>query len=161
VWHGECVATDEHPNLRRARFEALARDELVEPLRRYLVRRTDPETADRVLAETLLVCWDRFDQAPEPALPWAYGLAHRALPAAAPAPVAHPDDPVHETLARIDGADAEVLRLWAWEGLDPTGIGTVLATTPEEADARLRAARDAFDAELRRREGSGRTGEAS
>ena len=62
---------DEHPNVRRARFEALARDELVEPLRRFLLRRTDPATADDVLSETLLVCWRRFDDVPAPTLPWS------------------------------------------------------------------------------------------
>ena len=46
------------------RFEALAR-QLVDPLRRFLVRRTDPETADDVLADTLLVCWRRLDDVPD------------------------------------------------------------------------------------------------
>jgi RNA polymerase sigma-70 factor (ECF subfamily) len=38
---------------RRAGFEAVAQ-ELIEPLRRYLARRTDPATANDVLSETLL-----------------------------------------------------------------------------------------------------------
>jgi len=70
----------EHPNLRRARFEALARDELIEPLRRFLTRRADAATVDDVLSETLLVCWRRFDDLPETAaLPWAYGVARHCL----------------------------------------------------------------------------------
>ena len=48
---------------RRERFEALV-PALVDPLRRFLARRTDPATADDVLAETLLVCWRRLDDAP-------------------------------------------------------------------------------------------------
>ncbi len=63
---------------RRARFEALAPG-LVEPLRRFLARRTDAATADDVLADTLLVCWRRLDDVPEEALPWAYGVARHCL----------------------------------------------------------------------------------
>ena len=49
------------PETRRERFEAVAPG-LIEPLRRFLSRRTDPATADDVLADTLLVCWRRFDE---------------------------------------------------------------------------------------------------
>ena len=56
-----------------------ARGDVVEPLRRYLARRTDPDTADDVLADTLLVCWRRVDDVPDPALPWAYGVARKCL----------------------------------------------------------------------------------
>ena len=48
----------------RAHFEDVARG-ILEPLRRFLARRTDPATADDVLAETLLVCWRRYDELPE------------------------------------------------------------------------------------------------
>src|SRR5918993_2770289 len=63
---------------RRERFEALV-PALVDPLRRFLARRTDPTTADDVLAETLLVCWRRLDDLPEEPLPWAYGVARNCL----------------------------------------------------------------------------------
>ena len=63
---------------RRERFEAIA-PALVEPLRRYLARRTDPATADDVLAETLLVCWRRLDELPDDPLPWSYGVARNCL----------------------------------------------------------------------------------
>ena len=62
----------------RERFEALAA-EVVEPVRRFLARRTDRDTADEVLAETLLVCWRRLDQVPDNALPWVYGVARNCL----------------------------------------------------------------------------------
>ena len=58
----------------RERFEALA-GKVVEPVRRFLARRTDRDTADDVLAETLLVCWRRLDEVPDLALPWVYGVA--------------------------------------------------------------------------------------
>ena len=69
---------EEHPDDARERFERLAA-EVVEPVRRFLARRTDPDTADDVLAETLLVCWRRLDQVPEHALPWVYGVARNCL----------------------------------------------------------------------------------
>jgi RNA polymerase sigma-70 factor (ECF subfamily) len=67
-----------HPDDARERFEALAA-EVAEPVRRFLARRTDADTADDVLAETLLVCWRRLDQVPERALPWVYGVARNCL----------------------------------------------------------------------------------
>ena len=62
---------------RRARFEVIAR-ELVDPLRRFLVRRTDATTADDVLGDTLLVLWRRYDDLPDDVLPFAYGVARNA-----------------------------------------------------------------------------------
>ncbi|MGA8249021.1 MAG: sigma-70 family RNA polymerase sigma factor, partial [Nocardioides sp.] len=63
---------------RRDRFERVVR-ELLDPLRRFLARRTDPATADDVLADTLLVCWRRYDDLPEQPLPFAYGVARNCL----------------------------------------------------------------------------------
>ena len=70
----------EDDDARRARFEALAA-EVVEPVRRFLARRTDPDTADDVLADTLLVLWRRLDDVPagDEALPWTYAVARNAL----------------------------------------------------------------------------------
>ncbi len=155
---------------RRARFEALAREELVEPLRRFLARRTDPSTADDVLAETLLVCWRRLDEVPEPALPWAYGVARNCLANAQrsvrrqqrvaaklavvdpPREVADPggprDDSLHEALGRLRDEDAELLRLWAWEQLTPAEIATVLDVTPNAVSVRLHRAREKLRDEI-------------
>jgi RNA polymerase sigma-70 factor (ECF subfamily) len=167
LWHGGDVVTeeptDEHPNVRRARFAALARDELVDPLRRFLARRTDPETADDVLSETLLVCWRRFDELPEQALPWAYGVARHVLanaerssrrqqrvaarvasvdpPREVPDQAGPRDDVVLDALARLGEGDAELLRLWAWEQLGPAEIATVLGVTPNAVSLRLQRAR--------------------
>jgi len=55
---------------------------VLEPLRRYLARRTDPATADDVLGETLLVLWRRAGDIPvddADALPWAIGVARFQL----------------------------------------------------------------------------------
>jgi len=160
----------EHPNIRRARFETLVREELMEPLRRFLVRRTDPATADDVLAETLLVCWRRFDELPEQPVPWAYGVARNCLanaqrsvrrqervaakltvvdpPREREDPVGSRDDALHEALGRLRDADAELLRLWAWEQLSPAEIATVLDVTANAVSIRLHRAREKLREEV-------------
>lgn len=70
--------------MRRARFEGLAHL-VVEPLHRYLLRRTGADMVDDVLSETMLVLWRRLGDVPglgegsEPdpgdVLPWCYGVA--------------------------------------------------------------------------------------
>ena len=160
-------------DLRRERFEALA-PALVEPLRRFLARRTDAATADDVLAETLLVCWRRLDDVPEEALPWAYGVARNCLANAqrgvrrqerlaariavvdppadsAPGPGEGGDADLTEALAALRDDEAELLRLWAWEQLTASEIATVLDITPNAASIRLHRAREMLKEELVRR----------
>lgn len=162
---------------RRLRFETLAA-ELVEPLRRFLVRRTDPAAADDVLADTLLVCWRRLDDVPvDGALPWAYAVARRCLAnaergarrqrrvaariavvdppvAAAPRPGGARDEALSAALAALRTEDAELLRLWAWEQLTPAEIATVLDVTPNAVSIRLHRARGKLKDELRKIEGA-------
>lgn len=153
---------------RAARFEALAL-EVTDPLRRYLARRTDPATADDVLADSLLVLWRRLDDVPRDAsLPWAYAVARGCLAnaergrrrqqqvaarlAAQPAPgPGHPPayDALQEAWDRLRPEDAELLRLWAWEELTPAEIARVLDLTPNAAGLRLHRARERLRAQLR------------
>jgi RNA polymerase sigma-70 factor (ECF subfamily) len=156
---------------RRERFEALAA-EVVDPLRRYLVRRTDRDTAEDVLADTLLVCWRRLDEVPEPSLPWVYGVAKNCLanaergerrqrrvtariavvdppPEATPAPD-EPDERVSRALAAMREEEAELLRLWAFEQLGPSEIAQALEITPNAASIRLHRARQKFVEQLRK-----------
>jgi RNA polymerase sigma-70 factor (ECF subfamily) len=154
---------------RRARFEEVARD-AVEPLRRFLARRTDPATAEDALAETLLVLWRRYDELPEAVLPFAYGVARLSLanaersarrqrrvagkiatldpPREVPEPVG--DDRLAEAMAELPSGDAEVLRLWAWEQLTPSEIATVLEVTPNAASIRLHRAKEKLRESLRK-----------
>ncbi|MBO0844445.1 MAG: sigma-70 family RNA polymerase sigma factor [Nocardioides sp.] len=154
---------------RRSRFETVAREAL-EPLRRFLARRTDPTTADDVLADTLLVLWRRYGELPADVLPFAYGVARLCLanaqrgarrqrrvagriatldpPRATPEPVG--DDRLAVALDRIPSADAELLRLWAWEQLTPGEIATVLDISPNAASIRLYRAKEKLRAELRK-----------
>lgn len=171
------MSTDEREADRRARFEELAR-ELIDPLRRFLARRTDQATADDVLSDTLLVCWRRMDDVPDNALPWAYGVARNCLAnaqrgerrrerlVARISVVAPPDettatpdardDELLEALAALRPEDAELLRLWAWERLTPAEIATVLQITANAASIRLHRAREKLREELRKiQQGSG------
>ena len=155
---------------RRARFEQVAPG-LVEPLRRFLARRTDPATADDVLADTLLVCWRRIDQVPDDdLLPWAYGVARNCLanaergerrrrrlaarvarldpPAATTAAAAPDDDALTEALAALRADDAELLRLWAWEQLSPAEIAVVLGISANAASVRMHRARSRLREQL-------------
>jgi RNA polymerase sigma-70 factor (ECF subfamily) len=154
------------------RFEALAL-QLVEPLRRFLARRTDPATAEDVLADTLLVCWRRLADVPAEPLPWAYGVARNCLANALrsgrrqervaakvaavdpPREVAPAPEDVHEDLAEalaaLRGTDAELLRLWAWEQLGPDEIAQALEITPNAASVRLHRAKEKLRAELGKR----------
>lgn len=52
---------------------------VLEPVRRYLYRRTDAATADDVIGETLLVCWRRLDEVPDDPLPWAIVVARQCF----------------------------------------------------------------------------------
>ena len=142
----------------------LARQALA-PLRRYLARRTDSAALDDVLADTLLVMWRRLDDIPADApLPWCYGAARRCLANARRAegrrasllrrltaqPMLHPEplwgaaEPAHhflaEALNRLPDNDRDVLRLWAWEQLEPREMAVVLGITSNAASIRLHRA---------------------
>ena len=143
---------------RAAAFEALV-TETYDAMLRYLVRRTDPATADDVLGDALLVLWRRFDDVPADArLPWCLGVARGCLAnrvrgdlrrrrlterladeaRTASDPAADPD--LDAALAALPGKDRELLRLWAWEGLAPREIAVVLGITPNAASIRLHRA---------------------
>ena len=142
---------------RRLRFERVV-GQVYEPLQRFLLRRTDPATADDVLGDVLLVLWRRLDDVPagEP-LPWAYGVARGCLgnarrsaarqerlveriarerPAAGDG-----DDRLAGALEALPEADRELLRLWAWEQLPPREIAVVLGVSANAATIRLHRAK--------------------
>jgi RNA polymerase sigma-70 factor (ECF subfamily) len=142
---------------RQQRFTALAHD--VGPaLRRYVVRRTDPDSVDDILADTLLVLWRRLDDVPaDDPLPWCYGVARGCLANAhrasrrrdrltsrlsvVRADEAPDDTDLHEALGRLSEHERELLRLWAWEQLQPHEIAIVLGVTPNAVSIRLHRAR--------------------
>jgi RNA polymerase sigma-70 factor (ECF subfamily) len=143
---------------RRLRYEAVFR-EAYEPLQRYARRRTDPVTADDVVADTLLVVWRRLDDVPDGSvLPWCYGIARRCLANRRRGEVrqlnvvnrllgerpddAPPVDPVLEAaLDELDTDDREIVRLWAWEQLPPREIAVVLGISANAAAIRVHRAK--------------------
>lgn len=164
---------DAAPDSAQATFEEVV-GEVLEPVRKYLARRTDPTTAEDVLAEVLLVLWRRLEDIPESRLPWAYGIARHALANAArgarrqqrlaakiaatdpPSEVAVEDSPavdqVRTAVALLPERDAELLRLWAWEDLSTAEIAQVLAISTNAASIRLHRAREKLRTILRKQE---------
>lgn len=164
---------------RELRLRTLA-DRVVEPVRRYLARRCDAATADEVLNDVLVVCWRRLDEVPgEPAesIPWAIGVARNLLANAEraqrrrdrltakvialdPPPLAvldagdgEPTDDafaVRDALTRLRRDDAELLRLWAWDGLESPQLATVLGISANAAAIRLHRAKKRLADELRK-----------
>ncbi len=154
---------------RRQRFEAVAA-EVMEPVRRYLARRTDPATADDVLSEVLLVVWRRLDDVPDEVLPWTYGVARHCLanaerterrqgrvagkisvvdpPRETTDPSGPRDEVLHEALGTLTSADRELIALWAWEQLTPAEIATVLDVTPNAVSLRLLRAKTKLAEEI-------------
>lgn len=149
---------------RRQRFEAIA-EEVFEPLQRYLRRRALPADADDAMSEVLLTVWRRLDDAPDDLpLPWCYGIARRVLAnqrrgrhrhldlvqkmksqphlQVVPDPADGGADPeLEEALDKLSEDDQEVLRLWAWEQLEPREMAPVLGVSVNAATLRLSRAR--------------------
>lgn len=148
---------------RRERFERLA-EEVWLPLQRYLARRLPPADAEDVLGDVLVVLWRRLDDVPaEAVLPWCYGVARGCLANARRAearrlrlverleqvPPAGEDPDLADALRRLRPDERELLRLWAWEGLEPRDLAVVLGCSPGAAASRLSRARQALAASLR------------
>jgi RNA polymerase sigma-70 factor (ECF subfamily) len=152
---------DDRSLARRRRFEALAA-EVYEPIHRYARRRVDVHAVDDVVSETLLTLWRRLEDVPSQAgLPWAYGVARRHISnlrrnnqrhlrlvqraQSQPLPVQTADTPLDPeldvALAALGDADRELLRLWAWEQLEPSEIAPVLGLTSNAVSIRLHRAK--------------------
>ncbi len=155
---------------RRLRFELLVAD-VYDPLQRYLRRRLDADSVADALSETLLIAWRRLDDIPaEGPLPWCYGVARRVVanqvrsrrrhamlitrleaerpPVVEPAEATDPD--LEAALSTLSEGDREILRLWAWEGLDPREIAPILEVSVNAATLRLSRARKKLGSALER-----------
>jgi RNA polymerase sigma-70 factor (ECF subfamily) len=144
-----------------------------EPLQRYLRRRASAEDAEEALDDVLLAIWRRLPAVPSDALvPWSYGVARRVLanqrraagrrrrlverilsnswPAVVE--VAPGDDAVVGALSRMRESDRELLRLWAWERLEPREMAVVLDVSPNAVSARLSRAKKRLESELLRQD---------
>lgn len=156
---------------RQARFEALAA-EVFEPLQRYLLRRMNPDDAADAFSETLMVIWRRLEDVPSHnPLPWCYGVARKVasnhrrgrkrhlqlVERLQREPVTPPqeesaDPELEHALATLPDSDRELIRLWAWEGLEPRDIATVTGLTVNAATLRLSRARKKLAEKLTRQD---------
>lgn len=157
-------------------FEALFRQHGNQVLA-YASRRC-PAEADDVVAEVFAAAWKHRQTVPAEALPWLYrtaahqvmhshrGSSRRAALVSRSARMDEPDrnppDVADEVVAQLDrstvvgrvmaalpAADAEVLRLWAWEQLGTEEIAYVLVISNVAARVRLHRARRRAEALLR------------
>lgn len=147
----------------------------------YARRRLDSvEDAEDVVVEVFATAWRRRDDVPEEAaLPWLYATAANVIAhvirsearrtrlgtrLASVRPLRGDDDPAQSVVesesahaavaAAMDDlaeSDAELLRLWAWEGLAPTEIAAVLGCSPGTARTRMHRARARLREALTRR----------
>jgi RNA polymerase sigma-70 factor (ECF subfamily) len=157
---------------RQASFDRVIA-EVYEPLQRYLHRRCAPADFDDVFNDALLTVWRRLDDIPEDkVLPWAYGVARRSLansrrgtsrrlrlvdragsatgPAGPSLWESDREADLHTAIADLSETDREVVRLWAWEQLEPREIAHVLETTPNAISVRLARIRRRLESELTR-----------
>ena len=160
------------PDIERRRTFTTIVDEVYQPLQRYLRRRVSIDDADELLDDVLLTLWRRLPDVPEgAALPWCYGVARRTLANHRRAGRRHlnlvarlaAQPPLDETgagdypeladaLSRLPEADREVLRLWAWEQLEPREMAVVLNSTPNAASLRLSRAKKKLAAQIERQD---------
>lgn len=145
------------------RFEVLFHEH-ADAVLAYALRRSDPEMAQEVVAETFTVAWRRLADIPDPALPWLLGVARRALAnsrrsssrqrALALRLVQEPpdavDDPTGEVdtrlsaraaLALLPSAQREAIELVAWEGLTFAEAAELLGCSRSVFAVRLHRAR--------------------
>jgi RNA polymerase sigma factor (sigma-70 family) len=135
---------------------------------RYALRRTDPETARDVAAETFLIAWRRLDVVPtdrDRVTPWLYGVARRLVANSArsrrraenltarlqhesrDARVTDSAGAIAETsrlraaLATLSDTDQEALRLIGWEELDLAAAAVVMGCSRGTMAVRLHRAR--------------------
>jgi RNA polymerase sigma factor (sigma-70 family) len=156
---------------RERRFEALFRENYP-AVRAYALRRTSPDLAQDVVAETFLVAWRRLEDVPADALPWLYGVARRVLAnqrrgadrrqrledriaSAAPPTTSH--DPgasageaelLRLALGRLPEPSREALMLVAWQGLSGARAARAAGCSRATFAVRLHRARARLAAEV-------------
>ncbi len=137
----------------------------------YARRRLDSgEDAEDVVVEVFATAWRRREVVPDEALPWLYATAGNVIahvirsdsrrtrlgtrlatvrplhtteddPAQQVVDATAAHDVVSAALDDLSESDAELLRLWAWEQLEPAEIAEVLGCSPGTARTRMHRAR--------------------
>jgi RNA polymerase sigma-70 factor (ECF subfamily) len=131
----------------------------------FAARRVGPDAAPDVAAESFAVAWRKLSVIPEEpdTVPWLLGVARRVVAnehrsrrrrerlaakvaaTAQPGSRSEPDPGILDAFGRLPRRDREILRLAAWEGLDPRGLAVVLGCSPNAAAVRLHRARRRLD----------------
>jgi RNA polymerase sigma-70 factor, ECF subfamily len=147
----------------------------------YARRRLDrAEDAEDVVVEVFATAWRRRADLPAEPLPWLYATAAHVIahvirgdgrrsrlgaqlatvsalrpaePDHAPAVIdaVSAEQAVTAALADLSAQDAELLRLWAWEQLEPAEVAAVVGCSPGTARTRLHRARGRLREALARR----------
>ena len=180
----------DRPSEREAGFRAMY-DAHFSAVLGYALRRTGQQAdAADVTAETFLVAWRRYDDAPPgDGRPWLFGIARHVLAnhhrsgrrrdrlgarlrdalsspdgprqvTPDPAPGVAERDRVRRALTRIGPDDRELLMLVGWDGLTPTEAAAVIGLKPGTARMRLARARVRVQ-ELLAEEAGGGAGDAT
>jgi RNA polymerase sigma-70 factor (ECF subfamily) len=160
----------------RGRFEASFRGHYRDVLAFSLRRLTDRAAAEDAASETFAIAWRRRDQIPEDSLPWLYAVALRVIAnqrrsaqrklrlrgrIASESRGGRPSapDPAEQVIertaffsafAQLRESDKEILRLIAWDGLEPERAAQVLDCTPAAFRVRLHRARRRLEKQLGR-----------
>ncbi len=149
----------------QTRFEALYRRHSG-AVKRYVLRRSDAQSADDVVADVFVICWRRLADVPDDPLPWLLAVARRVLanrrrhdarrgalaralrserpPIGDPPAEAPPGTDAWRALAALSERDRELLLLVAWEGLSTARAARVLGVRANTCSARLSRARRRF-----------------
>ena len=150
----------------QARFDALYREH-AGAVTRYVRRRSEPQSADDVVADVFVVVWRRLDELPQDPLPWLLGVARRVLAnhrrgdaradalrrrigseqrtrAATETGEEGGPTAVWAALDSLSERDREALLLVAWEGLSTARAARVVGIGSNAFAARLYRARRRF-----------------
>lgn len=130
----------------------------------YVRRYSSDHDCDDVIAEVYLIAWTRLPELPDDAVPWLIGTARNVLAnswrargrrrklaadlaglneSSAPdtAGLAVERTDLLRAMQRLGPDDQEVLLLAGWDGLDSSGLATVLGCSVAAARTRLSRAR--------------------
>ena len=130
-----------------------------EDLTLYAMRRVGPESADDVVNEAYTIAWRKWiDPPPADPRPWLFGIARnivrnelrrarraerfRSSWLGDPTVEAQSlDQDFRRAFATLSLDDQEILRLIAWDGIDPSQLAEALNIKPGTAATRLSRAR--------------------
>jgi RNA polymerase sigma-70 factor (ECF subfamily) len=146
-------------------------------VRAYALRRANAASADEAVSEVFVIAWRRLEDVPADALPWLLACARRVLANQRRAgrrrvalaerlngyglsAVDHAgvdgagiaDDALALALTTLSDDDRELLRLIAWEELEPARAAQVLGCSRRTLAVRLHRARRRLAAALERAE---------